>query len=116
MKVSFEGIGENVVTFYNSSTTGAAAGEPVKISGNGEVSKCEAGGRFFGVALTCEGGFAAVQTDGYVQLAYSGAAPTAGFGMLAADGGGGVKTDADNGGEFLVVDVNTTDKTVGIIL
>ena len=116
MKVSFEGIGESVVTFYNDDTNGAAAGAPVKMSGNGEVSKCAAGDRFFGVALANEGDFAAVQTGGYAQLKYSGAAPNVGFATLAGDGDGGVKTVTTGGGEFLVVDVDTANKILGIML
>lgn len=115
MKVSFEGIGESAATFYNSSANGATAGVPVKMSGNGEISKCADGDRFFGITLSCEEGFAAVQYSGYVQLVYSGTAPTAGFGKLAADGAGGVKAAA-NGGEFLVVDVDTVNKIVGFML
>lgn len=116
MKVSFEGIGESVVTFYNAEESGAAAGAPVKMSGNGEVSTCGDGERFFGVALAGEGDFAAVQTGGYIEISYSGTAPTAGFNSLAADGAGGVKTVAAGGGEFLVIEVDETNKILGIIL
>lgn len=116
MKVSFEGIGESVVTFYNDDTNGAGAGAPVKMSGNGEVSACGAGERFFGVALANEGDFAAVQTGGYVQLSYSGTAPAAGYVQLAADGDGGVKVVTTGGGEFLAFEVDEANKTVGIML
>lgn len=112
MKVSFEGIGESVVTFYNN---GASAGYPVKMTGNGEVGACANGDRFFGVSLSSEGDFAAIQTEGYVELPYSGAAPAVGFSKLSANGSGGVKTDA-NGGEFLVIEVDTVNKVIGISL
>ena len=69
MKVSFEGIGENIVTFYNSKTNPAAAGVSVKMSAACEAAKCA----------------------------------------------GGVKT-ADAGSEFLIVDVDVTNKVVGFIL
>jgi len=115
VKVSFQGIGESVVTFYNSRTNGAISGEPVKMSGNGEVAHCADGDRFFGVALASDGGFAAVQTDGYAEINYSGIAPAVGFTKLAADGTGGVKT-AETGGEFLVVEVDAANKTVGLML
>lgn len=116
MKVSFEGIGESVVTFYNSSTNGAAAGKVVKMSGNGEVAACAAGDRFFGLALNCEGDFAAVQNEGYAVVSYSGTTDlSVGFAALSADGNGGVKSDKD-GGEFLVIEVDTTNKKAGIML
>ncbi len=96
MKVSFEGIGESVVTFYNSKSNAAEVCAPVKMSGSGEVAKCAAGDRFFGVALTSEGDFAAVQNGGYAEMAYTGSAPAAGFAKLSANGSGGVKVDATN--------------------
>lgn len=121
MTVSFEGIGERVLTFYNTSTadSAAAAGAPVKMSGNGEVAKCAAGERFMGVCLTAEQGFACVRTGGYVRTGYTGTAPSAGYAVLVADGSGGVKTDSASpavGGEHLVIDVDTTAKTVGFML
>ena len=115
MKVSFEGIGENVVTFYNSKSAAAVAGAPVKMSGNGEVSLCADGDRFFGAALACDADFAAIQTDGYIELSYTGAAPTIGFAKLVSNGAGGVNT-AEAGGEFMVVDVDTVSKTIGFML
>ena len=115
MKVSFEGIGENIVTFYNSKASSATAGVPVKMSGACETAKCVDGERFFGVAVAGDSEFAAVQTKGYVEMPYSGTAPGVGFGKRAADTKGGVKTDA-NGGEFLIVDVDATNSVVGFIL
>ncbi len=115
MKVSFEGIGESVVTFYNSAVSAATAGVTVKMSGNGEVSACEDGNRFFGYALACDTDFAAVQTAGYIELGYTGTAPAVGFVKLAANGAGGVKAD-EAGEEFLVVDVDTANKILGLML
>ncbi|MBP8640808.1 MAG: hypothetical protein KBI01_07925 [Oscillospiraceae bacterium] len=115
MKVSFEGIGESVVTFYNNKTTAAIGGAPVKMSGNGEVSACSDGDKFFGAALACDADFAAVQTDGYFELGYTGSAPAVGFVKLVSNGAGGVKA-AETGGEFLVVDVDTVSKIIGLIL
>lgn len=115
MKVSFEGVGESVITFYNSESAAAAAGEPVKMSGNGEVSKCAAGDRFFGVAVNCEGGFAAVQNRGFAVVSYSGEDLAPGYAAVSADGNGGVKAD-EEGAELLIVEADTTNKKVGIML
>jgi len=115
VKVSFEGIGESVVTFYNGSSNAAAAGVPVKMSGNGEVSACSDGERFFGVAQSCDADFAAVQTSGYIELKYTGTAPTVGYAKLAANGSDGVKA-AETGGEFLVAEVDSTNKILGLML
>lgn len=115
MKVSFEGIGESVVTFYNSKTSAAVAGAPIKMGGNGEVSACADGERFFGVALACDSDFAAIQMGGYVELGFTGSAPAVGYIKLVSNGAGGVKT-AETGREFLVVDVDTVGKTIGLML
>ena len=115
MKVSFEGIGESIATFYNSATSAAVAGAPVGMSGNGEVAACADGDRFFGCAVACDADFAAVQTAGYIEFGYTGTAPAVGFVKLAANGAGGVKA-SETGGEFLVVDVDTVNKTLGLML
>lgn len=116
MKVSHEGIGESVVTFYNSKQHPAAVGVPVKMSANGEVSACVSGDKFFGVCIACDSEFTAVQTAGYVKLGYTGATvPTVGFVSLAADGSGGAAVNA-SGREFLVIDVDKTSASAGVVL
>ncbi|MEG2008077.1 MAG: hypothetical protein RR055_04560 [Oscillospiraceae bacterium] len=121
MTVSFEGIGEKLATFYNTATTAnrAVKNQPVKVTDSGEVSKCAAGERFMGVALTADSGFVAVQFAGYVEQPYTGTPPAAGYAYLVANGTGGVKTDtaqAHVGGEFLVIEVDKTNGVLGFIL
>ena len=53
---------------------------------------------------------------GFVTAGYSGTAPGLGQTALCADGEGGVKTAATGGTSCLVVDVDTTAKTVTILL
>lgn len=115
MKVSHEGIGESVVTFYNSTEHPVADGEPVKMSANGEVAACESGDKFFGVCIACDTDFTAVQTAGYVKLGYTGeTAPVVGFVSLAADGNGGAAVNTA-GRELLVIDVDATNASIGIM-
>ena len=45
-RVSFEGIGEVMATFY--AGEGVKGGQVVKLGGDGEVAPCAAGERFFG--------------------------------------------------------------------
>lgn len=113
MSYSFEGFNEGVLTF--SCSGDIAAGSPVKISGNGEVSACSDGDKFCGVAVNCRNGSAGVALSGTVTLAYSGTVPAAGYVKLAADGSGKVKT-ASGGREYLALSVDTTAGTVTIIL
>ena len=115
MKVSFEGIGEGIATFHFDGEGRAAGGTPVKVSGNGTVSPCGEGERFFGVALAGDEDFTAVQMEGFAELSFSGTAPGVGYVKLAADGSGGVKK-SESGGEFLVVEVDTGNKVLGLVL
>ena len=98
MKLSYEGIGQWAATF---ACDDLAEGELVKVSANGTVAACA-------VAL---GGMV---TAGYTVPA-EGAAPALGWSGLSADGEGGVQADAD-GSTYLVVDVDTTAKTVTFVL
>ena len=116
MKVSFEGIGECVATFYNSASAAAKTGQPVKLGGNGTVAACAAGDSFLGVAVAADEDFAAVQLQGFVTLPYTGTAPTAGYVTLGADGSGGVKTVSTGGRGCWVIQVDTAASTVGFML
>ncbi len=111
MKVSFDGFGENVLTFETQGTITAPA--PVMLTANGKVGA--ASGAFCGICTAVRNGYAAVQVKGYVRVPYSGTAPTVGFVKLKASDGKAV-VDASNGREYLVIDVDTTAGTAGIIL
>jgi len=112
MSISFKGLGENVITFKTST---AVAGQPVTVSANDTVSKSAAGDSFCGVAVSVVDGCAAVQTNGFVELPYSGTAPTVGYATLVANGSGGIKTNT-TGRNLLVVNVNTTKSTAVVML
>ena len=114
MKVSFEGIGEQVVSF--AAASGTVKNEFVKMSSNNTVGKCSADDVFAGYCLKVEGGFADVMTHGYVEAGYVGdTAPTVGFCALSAAGSGKVQADED-GREYLVLKVDTTNAVVGFIM
>lgn len=115
MKVSFEGIGENVATF-EVETEGAAAAAPgkaVTLSANGKVRACAAEGEIpVGVALEVRGGYAAVQTAGYVKLPCA-AGLTVGYQHVAVDADGKLTAAADGRG-CIVTDVDSG--VCGVIL
>lgn len=113
MSISFKGIGDQYVTFSAAGT--AELGGVCKISANGTVDKCAAGDAFCGVIAELRFGTAGVTMGGYVELHYTGAAPTVGYAALAADGSGGVKV-LEDGREYLVVSVDTEAQTVGLFL
>lgn len=103
-KVSFEGIGEEVVTFY---ADGAVkGGQVVNCGGDSTVKACGAGERFCGVAVAPDrGGFVGVQTGGFAQVSCADATVTVGYVKLTGDGSGGVKKagTSDAGQEYWVV-------------
>ena len=118
MKLSYEGIGQWAATF---ACDQAVEGEMVKISDNDKVGPCAAGDAFCGMVLSVSGGGDActVALGGMVTAGYTAATtddvPAPGWGILAGDGSGGVKT-ASAGRSYLVVDVDTTTKTVTFVL
>ena len=113
MSVSFEGIGQVCATFLGS---GLTEGHVVRMAGQAEAGACGDGDPFCGVALCCKDDACTVQVSGFVTVGYSGAAPAVGWCSLAADGKGGVKTAASGGTPCLVADMDTTAKTVTIML
>ncbi|MBR2667321.1 MAG: hypothetical protein IKD96_04085 [Oscillospiraceae bacterium] len=123
MSISFQGMGEQLVSFEAGTVT---AGYPVSMSDNGKVANSGNGDCFAGIAVhKSDDGFAAVQLSGFVTLAYSGTAPSLGWQRIAANGSGGVKTASSSvsegvvteGGRLcLVVDVDTANTRVGLFL
>ena len=115
MKVSFEGVGEQVLSFNKAS--GVTKGALVKMSVNSTVKACDAGDRFMGVCIASGDAFAEVKTAGYVELGYSGTAPAVGYATLAADDAAGkVKTVTSGGAQYLVIKVDAAAGTVGFIM
>ncbi len=111
MNVNFNGYGENVLTFIADSGL-TEAGVPVKMSADGTVAKCSADDVFCGVCVGVRGGYAAVQTAGYVRMP-AGSKIAVGYKKLAAGSSGTVAVNA-SGRELLVVDSTATE--VGFIL
>jgi hypothetical protein len=113
MSISFQGIGEMYATFLASDTV--QADQVVKLTDRETVGPCSDSGEFCGVAVCGRDGAWSVQVEGFVTVGYSGTVPGVGYQALSANGKGGVKSD--NGGRsYLVVDADTTGKTVTIKL
>lgn len=114
MKVSFEGFGENAVTFYNNQTAPAAAGKAVCMTANAEVGLCTEG-RPAGIAISADDNYAVVQVKGFVLAQYTGETPAIGWCTLGGAEDGTVAVDSD-GEAYLVVEVDEAAGTVGFIL
>jgi hypothetical protein len=114
MEYSFSGFGENAATFRAGADV--AAGIPVKMTGNAAVGACADGDDFCGVALNVRCGSAAVQLSGYASLPYSGTKPSVGWQNFKAAEGGKIQVASTGGRSLLVVDVDETAGTCGVIL
>ena len=110
--ITFDSIHETFVTF--NAEEDLDAGVVCKVTGDCAVGPCAAGDDFCGVARTVRCGLAGVVLSGYCRIPYSGTAPAVGKTALCADGNGGVKAGGDT--EYLVVQVDTAEKTVGLFL
>lgn len=112
MKISFEGIGEKLVTFIGDDVK---VGDAVKVSGAGTVSACADGESFDGFVAGLSGEYAGVIIGGAVSAPFSGGTPAFGSAELCADGSGGVKP-GKGGVKCLVVDVDEADGVVTFIM
>ena len=115
MKVSFMGIGEQVVTFeaVTDGENTAEAGGIAVMSGNGKVGATSKASELpVGLIMDVRGDYAAVQTGGYMKLPCDGSL-TVGYQHLVTDASGKVKS-ATAGRPALVVDVD--DGVCGVIL
>ena len=112
-------IPERLVTMKHVALTATDIGKPVKITANMTVGLCTNNDYLFGTLQSVDAESCVVLIEGVIEMPYTGGDPSPGFGQLVADGSGGVKTSGpDNDGfkNFMVLEVNTTAKTVTFIL
>ena len=109
----FSGFNTKAITLNAEGTV--TEGMAVKLSASDAVTKAGADEKFCGVCSAVRGGYASVVMAGHVKVGYSDAAPTIGYCNLVSDGNGNVKISTA-GKEYLVVDVDTTNKTIEIII
>ena len=117
MSVSFEGIGEMVITFEAEESGSAAVvvGEPVILSESGRVCACTTEGDIpTGVALSVHGGYAAVQVAGYVRLPCADGTAV-GFDRVSVNAEGKLQSDPE-GREVIIVERDDVEGTCGVIL
>jgi hypothetical protein len=112
MNISYEGIGELVVTVP---VALCQEGHICRINTDGRAEECDAGEKFCGLVLAEENGTAAVQLEGFIKVGYSGSRPMPGYVTLAGDGNGKVMT-SNTGREYLVVASNQDQMEVIIKL
>lgn len=113
MKISFEHIGEVVASFPSQDTL--KIGQVCKITDSGEVGICSENDRFCGTVQAMKDHLVALQVRGFTSVAYS-ESMQVGWVKLSADGLGGVKADNTNGAEYLVVQVDSSNKIAAVLL
>jgi hypothetical protein len=116
--IDFTGIGVAVITLLSAAGLVAAdEGKVGKLSANDTVDLCDAEDIFYGVIdkVDLGGEVSAVQRKGFKEVAFSGAAPVAGFVELVADGLGGVKAPAV-AGTGRMYDVVRVDEAAGTLV
>lgn len=113
MSVAFHGTSELILSFEAGQTV--TAGHPQAMSANNTVSNAPDGAKPVGIALHVRNEIAAVKMKGYLELTYSGAAPTLGWNGFVSDGTGGLRVDA-GGLSCLVIHVDTAARRVGLYL
>ena len=108
MKVSYEGVAEQVATFQvdGASKPAVQVGTVVALSGNGTVKACPASTAPAGVVLGVKDGLAAVQVAGYMRLPCA-AALTVGYAQLALDSSSKLAAGTGRGGLVVEVDGGT---------
>lgn len=113
MNSNFTGFNTKEVTLAVSGNL--TAGAPVKLTADGGCAPCASAEKFCGICSAVREGYATVVMTGYACASYSGTAPAVGYNKLAADSNGSVSVN-ENGKEYLVVSVDTTEKLIEILI
>lgn len=115
MNISFKGYKNNTLTVEADGSL--TVGVPVTLSAEGKAIAAGENKDFIGVCTAIRNGWASVQTDGYIELKYTGTAPKCGIEKLSAAGSGKVKvTTGDAYAYYKVLSVDSDETTVGFIL
>lgn len=111
------GEGTPVTMKHSTLVKGTDEGKPIKISANDTVALAAADDPLIGIVEAIEADVCTVNFGRCIRtLKYSGSAPTVGTSLLEAAGSGAVRVDGTNGKAFTVLNVNTTDSEVTIVL
>ena len=113
--ISHKGFNANVISIETNEEL--AQGTPVKMHTSGKCIAAESGDEFIGICVGQRGNIAAVQTEGYVELPYTGSDPNYGYTALTANGENGVISTSEEGmHKYKVISRNSSAGTVGFIL
>lgn len=114
MYPKLDGFNVKEVTLYT--TEAIEPGMAVMLSENYSAVIPAANSRFIGVCTAVRGNYISVALTGIVTLPYSGSDISVGYNTISPDGDGYVKLNLSGSVEYLVTDVNTSEKLVTILL
>lgn len=109
----FDGFGTTEATFLKDKNV--AVGKAVGIGTLKRATILEADGLFCGICSAVNDLYVSVILKGHATVKYSGTAPALGYNKLASDGNGYVMV-SENGRHILVIDVDTVNQEIEIIL
>lgn len=109
----FNGFETKELTFYKDKNV--AVGKALAVGTLKRAVVPTADEKFCGICTAVSGFYVSVILKGHAVVKYSGSSPAVGYNKLAADGSGYVKL-SDNGREILVLDVDTANRTIEILL
>lgn len=114
MDLSFLGYGEQAATFEADSTL--QTGDLVKMNNNFKVEPADTDGDVFcGQAINVRGDYATIQLSGYMVAEYSGTV-SLGYQTVAIDENGKVEVVTTGGNKVLIINIDSTNGTIGFIL
>lgn len=110
---AFDGFDTTEATFLKDKNV--AVGKAVGVGTLKRASILADDGLFCGICSAVNDLYASVILKGHARVKYSGTAPTLGYNKLASDGNGYVKV-SENGRHILVLDIDTVNQLIDIIL
>ena len=113
MSISFQELAQDCVSFRTASNM--QVNQLCTMHSNDTVKVCTDGAPIHGQVVNTRAGIAGTVVRGFITTGYTGTAPTVGFCPLVASGSKTVKV-SEGAKEYLVVNVDTTGKTVCFML
>lgn len=114
MNALLNGFETNEATFKTE--TPVTVGRAVALKSSGSVFYPDAGAPFTGIVSSYRNGVASVVMHGYVVASFKNTIPTVGICKLTTGTSGNLEVDNENGTPYTVVGVDSTKKTMEIIL
>lgn len=113
--ISYKGFNSGALTFKSSGEF--TKGRLVSFDSNGNCVMASTNSTFVGVCVAVRDGIITAQVEGYVEVPYSGSAPSYGWNRLTTGLNSAAKTSTDAEVPFYrVIKIDTANKIIGIIL